>query len=163
MQTHLERVGVPQWTEEEQAFAKACQRDMGIAEKGMMTTVTPLQPEVTLGGSSDVADVSWLTPTMGLAMPTLPLGVSLHTWPVTACGGMSIGYKATIAAAEVLALTAMDILTDADLRAAARADLERRVDGRPYISPLPETQESPLGLPGWVAEKAKVAFAEAIN
>jgi len=155
MQRHMERVGVPQWTEEEQAFAKACQREMRVPEKGMATFVVPLQPEVTLGGSSDVSDVSWLTPTIGLAMPTLPLGVSLHTWPVTACGGMSIGWKATVAATEVLALTAMDILTDADLRTAARADFEKRMEGKVYESPLPETQESPLGLPDWVKGKAE--------
>jgi aminobenzoyl-glutamate utilization protein B len=97
---------------------------------------------------------------MGLAMPSVPLGVSLHTWPVTACGGMSIGWKATMAAAEVLALTAMDILTDAELRTAARADFAQRMEGKVYASPLPESQITPLGLPGWVAEKAKAALAE---
>ena len=34
--------------------------------------VIPLQPEVAIGGSSDVADVSWNTPTMGVVMPTAP-------------------------------------------------------------------------------------------
>lgn len=163
MQTYMQQVGVPKWTEEEQAFAKACQREMGLPEQGMATFVVPLQPETPLGGSSDVSDVSWRTPTMGIAMPSVPLGVSLHTWPVTACGGMSIGWKATLAAAQVLALTAMDILTDADLRVAARADFEKRMEGRTYVSPLPETQETPLGLPEWVAGMAAKTFAEVID
>ena len=147
MQAHLERVGVPAWSEEEQAFARECQREMGLAENGLATRVLPLMPEPTLGGSSDVAEASWITPTMGIAMPTMPLGVALHTWPVTACGGMSIGRNGALAAAKVLALTALDVLTDAELRAAARADFERRTEGFTYVSPLPPEQQHPFGLP----------------
>jgi hypothetical protein len=31
---------------------------------------------------------------MGLSMPTLPIGISLHTWAATASHGMQIGLKA---------------------------------------------------------------------
>jgi aminobenzoyl-glutamate utilization protein B len=146
MQAHLERVGAPSWTEEEQAFAKACQKEMGLAEKGLSSSVNPLLPEPKMGGSSDVAEASWITPTMGITMPTWPLGISAHTWPVTACGGMSIGQKGTLAAAKVLTLTALDLLTDAELRVAARADLDRRKGDYKYKSPLPPKQKHPLGL-----------------
>jgi aminobenzoyl-glutamate utilization protein B len=146
MQAHLERVGVPEWTEEEQAFAKACQKEMGLAEKGLSTGVIPLLPEPKIGGSSDVAEASWNTPTMGVALPTYPLGVSAHTWVVTACGGMSIGQKGALAAAKVITLTALDLLTDADLRKAARADFDRRKGDYIYTSPLPARQKHPLGL-----------------
>jgi aminobenzoyl-glutamate utilization protein B len=82
---------------------------------------------------------------MGVAMTTMPLGVSHHTWPVTACGGMSIGFRGMLAAAEVLTLSALDILGDAELRAAARADFERRTRGE-YKSPLPPERTRPLAL-----------------
>src|SRR5829696_8614346 len=62
----------------------------------------------------------------GVVMPTMPLGITLHTWPVTACGGMSIGFGSAVAATEVLARTALDVLTDAGLRTDARSDFERR-------------------------------------
>ena len=136
MQVHLEKVGPPRWTSEEQDFARACQREAGVADAGLCTAVTPLQDEPAIGGSSDVGDVSWNTPTMGIVMPTMPLGVTLHTWPVTACGGMSIGSRATLAASEVLVRTALDLLTDTELRADARSDFERRTAGRPYESLL---------------------------
>lgn len=150
MQQHLDQVGTPQWSEEEQAFARECQQHMGVPQHGLMTKVTPLQPEPTLGGSSDVADVSWITPTMGVSVPTMPLHVALHTWPVTACGGMSIGVKGTLVAAQVLVQTALDVLTDAELRAATRADFERRTAGFTYVSPLPPEQQQPHGLPAWL-------------
>lgn len=145
MQQHLEAVGVPAWTDDEQAFARECQANMGLPEAGLATHVVPLQPEVAIGGSSDVADVSWNTPTMGVVMPTVPLGVSMHTWAVTACGGMSIGLKAALAVTDVLTRTALDVFADAELRAAARADFERRTEGVEYVSPIPEGQAGPRG------------------
>ena len=137
MQVHLERVGVPEWTEEEQRFARECQENFGVEARGMAAEVLPLSEEVTLGASSDVGDVSWNAPTMGCTMPAWPQGISAHTWPVVACGGTSIGLKAALHAARVLAGTGAEILTDEGLRAAARADFERRTRGRPYVSPLP--------------------------
>jgi aminobenzoyl-glutamate utilization protein B len=150
MQAHLDRVGVPAWTEEEQAFARECQRELRIEEKGLATSVLALQPERTAGASSDVAEASWKTPTMGILMPTMPLDVTWHTWPVTACGGMSIGLRGALAAAEVLTLTALDVVTDAELRAAARTDFEQRTSGYEYVSPLRPDQLQPEGLPVWL-------------
>ncbi len=145
MQEHLTRVGAPEWTDEEQAFARECQANMDLPQLGLSSDVIPLQPEMPIGGSSDVADVSWNTPTMGVVMPTTPLGVSMHTWPVTACGGTSIGVKGAVAAAQVLALMALDVFTDEELRDAARADFERRTDGFEYVSPIPADQAGPKG------------------
>ena len=69
----------------------------------------------------------------------------MRTWPVTACGGTSIGVKGAVAAAQVLALTALDILTDGELRADARADVEGRTEGFEYVSPIPPDQTGPRG------------------
>jgi aminobenzoyl-glutamate utilization protein B len=145
MQEHVERVGTPHWTDEEQAFARECQANMGLPQLGLAGDVLPLQPEIAIGGSSDVADVSWNAPTMGIFMPTVPLGVSMHTWAVTACGGTSIGLKGAVAAAQVLTLTALDVLTDEQLRDAARADFDRRTEGVAYVSPISPEQRGPRG------------------
>jgi aminobenzoyl-glutamate utilization protein B len=150
MQAHLEQVGAPTWSEDDLTFARACQQQVGLKELGLATKVQPLMKAPVLGGSSDVAEVSWNTPTMGIAMPTMPLNVSLHSWPVTACAGMAIGLKGTLAAARVLALTALDLLTDAELRTSARADFAKRTEGFTYVSPLSPEQKQPLGLPDWL-------------
>jgi aminobenzoyl-glutamate utilization protein B len=151
MQSHLERIGVPDFTEEEQAFARELQRNFGVTAQGMAATTTPLPAdEPAFGFSTDVGDVSWCTPTMGCGMPTVPLEVGLHTWAATACHGTSIGLKSTVQVARVLTATGIDILTDAELRQAARADFERRTNGKPYISPLGPEMVRPLELPHWV-------------
>jgi aminobenzoyl-glutamate utilization protein B len=152
MDAHLQTVGVPTWTDEEQAFARECQRNMGIAEQGLATFVMPLPNEVQMGGSSDVGDVSWVTPTMGVALPAWPLNISAHTWAATACSGTTIGHKAAFAAAHVLLLTVLDLMTDAALREAARADFARRTEGFTFVSALPPEQKQPFGLPEWLRE-----------
>jgi len=154
MQSHMDRVGVPGYTAEEEAFAREVQRNCGVEAQGMATTTTPLRAdEPAFGFSTDVGDVSWCVPTMGCNMPTVPLDVSLHTWAATACHGTSIGLKGAVHAARVLTATGVDILTDADLRQAARADFERRTNGEPYVSPLGPEMEGPLEIPDWVLQE----------
>ncbi len=141
---HRQMAAVPlDWTEDEQGFARAIQREMGLPERGMARRLLPVLGEIPTGSGTDLGDVSFLVPTGVFGWPTLPLGVSLHSWGVTACGGMSIGDKASLASARVLAGVGHDLLTDAGLRAAARADLERRLDGYRYVSPLPAGQRVP--------------------
>ncbi len=155
MQSHLERIGVPDYTDEELVFATELQRNFGVEPQGMVDTISPLPgDEPAFGFSTDVGDVSWCTPTMGCGMPTVPQEVGLHTWAATACHGTSIGLKGAIAAARVLAATGVDILTDADLRQAARADFERRTQGKPYASPLGPEMKRPLEIPDWVLQES---------
>jgi aminobenzoyl-glutamate utilization protein B len=154
MQTHFERIGLPQWTEAEQAFARELQQNNGLEPKGLMAVPLPLPAEPKLGGSTDVGDVSYCTPTMGLGMPSIPIGISLHTWSATASHGMSIGLKCAIQMAKVLTATGLEVLTDSDLRQAAREDFERRTAGKPYVSPLPSDRKEPFGLPDWMREDA---------
>ena len=120
---------------------------------GLATKLSPLAPETSVGGSTDVADVSWNTPTGVFVMPTLPLGVGLHTWPVTACGGMSIGLKGALAAAAVMTATGYDLLTDAELRVAARADFEKRKGDIKYVSAVSQEQHDPADL-AWMLKDA---------
>jgi hypothetical protein len=41
---------------------------------------------------------------------------------------------------------AIDLLQDRDLRMSARHDLEERLAGKPYVSPIPEERRQPRGL-----------------
>lgn len=102
----------------------------------------PGEPE---GGSTDVADVSWVVPTLHLSVTTAPADTPWHAWPVVASGGMSIGHKGMLYAARTMAATMVDLYLDEAARAAIRQEwLEDRGD-RVYDSflgdgppPLPE-------------------------
>jgi len=149
MHRHMAARGLD-WSEAEQDFARACQREMGVPEAGLATTITPAFGEVRAGGSSDVGDVSWSTPTALFVWPTLPLGVGLHTWPVTACAGMSIGDKASLATAAIMAGAGFDLMTDAELRRVVREDFETRKGDTTYVTPLPPERTRPDGIPDFL-------------
>ena len=126
------------FSEDEHAFAKAIQKETGVPEKGLVTTLkafddTPGPPE---GGSTDVADVSWNIPTIHLSVTTAPLGAPWHGWPVVACGGMSIGHKGMIWASKALAATMIDLYRDPKLVQSVQAEFTKSTEGtvyKPYI------------------------------
>ena len=88
--------------------------------------IQPYQPRPA-GGSTDVADVSWVVPTVGITTATWVPGTPAHSWQAIAAGGMSIGEKGMIVAAKALAVTAVDLFTDDDLLSAAKAEYSERV------------------------------------
>ncbi len=143
---HLEAVPL-RWTDEETRFAHACQRAMGVPEAGLATRVLPFIEQASAGGSTDVGDISYQVPVGLFGWPTLPLGIGLHTWPVTACGGMSIGDKASLNTAIILAAAGFELMTQPALLAAARDDFRRRRGDRPFASAIPASRTRPLGLP----------------
>lgn len=140
---YLNQLGAPKWTDEEQTFAKQMQKSEGYDEVGMSSVITPDPKGISIGGASDVGDISYITPTMGLAVACWPLGFAPHTWAATACNGMSIGQKGMMRAAEVLAITGLDLITDIAFLAAAKSEFLERTGGKKYKS-LCQSDTPPL-------------------
>lgn len=143
MQRNLEEVGAPAFGETEQQFARELQRGLGLPEKGLDTTIETLaaglgEPE---GGSTDVSDVSHITPTVGLSVATAGVGLPWHSWATAASHGIPGASRAAVTAAGVIALTGLDLLTTPDLVAKARADFMQRTAGRKYRSALAPGQK----------------------
>jgi len=95
-------------------------------------------------GSTDVAEVSWITPTVEFNTAAFVVGVPGHSWQHTAISGTSIGHKSTIFAARAMAATVIDLLSEPGLLEAAKADWCRRTEGLVYRSPLPADLQPPL-------------------
>jgi aminobenzoyl-glutamate utilization protein B len=96
------------------------------------------------GGSTDVGDVSWVVPVAGFSTACWVPGTPGHSWQAVACGGTTIAKKGMNLASRTLAATAWDLFTDADLRAAAKEELTKRLDGRKYTAMLEKGQKPPL-------------------
>jgi metal-dependent amidase/aminoacylase/carboxypeptidase family protein len=63
---HLQAIPL-EWTAEEQAFARACQKAMGVPEAGMATRLLPKLPDTTAGGgSTDIGDTATPAPSPSL-------------------------------------------------------------------------------------------------
>jgi aminobenzoyl-glutamate utilization protein B len=144
MNDHMNRHFPIEWTNEEQAFAKAIQKEMGKPEDGMAGTVMPIPTNLEMGGSSDVGDVSWNVPTMGAVYSSWPRHIAPHQWGCVATNGMSIGRKASLHAAHVIAATGIDLLTEPDLLKAVRDEFDKRTAGKPYKT-LNESKTNPQG------------------
>lgn len=145
---NLELVGPPKFSEEEKAFARRCQEPL-IQEFGkqfpvaLEESIRPLTPGGQARGSTDVGDISWHVPTGGFRTVCFPAESPGHSWQNVASIGSSIGEKGTIYAAKVFAVTAIDLLEDPQLVAAAKADHQTRMQDRKYTSLVPEGQKPP--------------------
>ena len=110
MHQNLQTVGgvpyTPQETDFAQAISKTFDKQIPIDEAATIKDFRELQSG---GGSTDVGDVSWTVPTVGLATATWVPGSSAHSWQSTAASGMSIGQKGMLVAAKTLAITALDL------------------------------------------------------
>jgi aminobenzoyl-glutamate utilization protein B len=111
MGSNLKSVGGYALTSSEQAFAKQIQQTPGMQTVDLATTnqIFLNHPDPSGGGSTDVGDVSWVVPTVGLGTATWVPGTAAHSWQAVAAGGMSIGRKGMLVAAKTLALTAIDL------------------------------------------------------
>ena len=109
-----------------------------LLDEGLSGAVWPIRDrDKKGGGSTDVADVSWITPTSQIGTACFPLGVPGHSWANTSTSGVSIGQKGMLHAAKAMALTAAAFYVDPELRAAARAEFAASTAGRPYRCPIP--------------------------
>jgi aminobenzoyl-glutamate utilization protein B len=148
MYENMKWIGPIEYTEEEQNFARAMQRNAGIEEKGVDGSIqdwreTSADPE---GGSTDVGDVSWVVPVINMTAATAPAGVPWHSWAVVASSAHSIGHKGMIFAAKALGTTAIDVLLDSEARGSVIDEFKKNTEGHEYQSFIPADRR-PLPRP----------------
>lgn len=124
MQANIEKVGLPAWTSDEQTFAKAVQKLVGGDQDGLATKLKPLgkptDPPVS-GGSDDIGDISWTMPTVVLNYPSNIPNLPGHNWANAISMATPIAHKGVVVGGKVVAMTALDLLTDPKLLAQAKA------------------------------------------
>ena len=138
VQANLQWLGPQSYDEAEQSFARAIQRATGVAEVGMDASVKPLEGQELRGHSTDVGDVSWVTPTLTATIATAPVGTPWHAWPVVATGGMSIGHKGLLRASKVLAATMVDLYERPAAVEQIRAEFKAKKGDVTYKAYIPD-------------------------
>lgn len=123
MARNIHAVGLPDWTEDDQAFAMAVQELVDADEKEGLATeakglVDPPEEPIS-GGSDDIGDVSWNVPTVTLRFPSNIKGTIGHHWSSAIAMATPIAHKGATQGAKVVAATVIDLLTDAGLREAS--------------------------------------------
>lgn len=140
IQANFEWLGPIKYTAEEQEFARQIQRTTGVEAKGLNGDIQPWEdpkPDPP-GGSTDVADVSWIVPVLHLSVTTAPEGAPWHAWPVVACGGMSIGHKGLTQAAKALATTMVDLFENPEVVAKIQTEFKEKTTGQVYKPYIPD-------------------------
>ncbi|MBC8530300.1 M20 family metallopeptidase [Gehongia tenuis] len=89
-------------------------------------------------GSTDVGDVSWVCPVGQVYTACSPATIALHSWAYTACGNTSFAHKGLLLAAKVMAASAIDLLENPDLVEKAQAEHRHQLGGSVYRCPIPE-------------------------
>jgi aminobenzoyl-glutamate utilization protein B len=131
MYENIKKVGLPQWSEEDQTLAKALQKELKVPVRGLAAKVSEMRPPrvqttdtgdgegaanmPTGGGSDDIGDVSWVVPTITLRYPSNIPGGPGHNWADGIAMATPIAHKGVIAGAKVQAMTMLDILLHPDL------------------------------------------------
>jgi aminobenzoyl-glutamate utilization protein B len=149
LEKNMHAIGQPSYTDEDRAFAKAISSgyDAISKEKGLESNFIPLsfmdkflhegvEPAHDVGkslkASTDLGDVSWITPTAMFGVATWPLGVLAHTWQATASSGSGVGFHAMHYASKVLAASLAELYTDKSLLEAAKAEFAKATNGHKY-------------------------------
>lgn len=136
MHDNLSKVGGLTYSAEEKAFADKIAVSLGQKEADLATAknVQPYKTEARAFGSTDVGDVSFTVPTVGMGAATWVPGTPAHSWQAVAAGGTSIGKKGMMVAAKTLTLTAIDLFKNKDLVAKAKAEfIEKRGADFKYV------------------------------
>jgi aminobenzoyl-glutamate utilization protein B len=123
VQANIARVGLPQWTDEEQTFAKAVQRLVEGREIGLTTTLKPLEAppaQPVSGGSDDIGDVSWVAPTVTVRYPSNIPNLPGHNWSNAISMATPIAHKGIVAGSKTIAMTMIDLLMRPELVREAR-------------------------------------------
>jgi len=116
---NIQRVGLPEWTEDDHRLAKGIQIELGQEAEGLATELGELGGPVNLarslgGGSDDIGDVSWNMPTVTLRYPANMPGLPGHNWANAISMATPVAHKGTLAGAKVQALTLLDLFLDGE-------------------------------------------------
>ena len=112
MYKHIRAVGLPEWSADDQLLARAVQKEIGSNDTtGLAIRLDSLAEPPSRrssGGSDDIGDVSWVTPTVTLRFPANIPGLPGHHWSNAIAMATPIAHKGAVAGAKVMARTALE-------------------------------------------------------
>ncbi|MBG0858418.1 MAG: amidohydrolase [Bacteroidales bacterium] len=160
---NIELVGMPQWTDDENNFARSLQKNLGAKEAGYPVKIgewTPPSGTQSGGASTDVGEVSLIAPLATLDFPGGVPGAIGHHWSTVAAGYGTAAWKGLNAGARVMAGTALDLLTNTKLLNEIKSEFAEYSRTHPYKSFLPEGARPPLNLNRELMDKYRRAMMD---
>lgn len=132
----------PEYTPQEEAFAKALQDSMDPdsvkrekklygEDEVMFRGVAPREQWIRtpLTASSDSGDISQIMPLCLIQAACWPLGCAPHTWQTSAAAGSTFGEKGALFAAKAIAGTAVDLFTKPEVAGKIQKEFQENDPG----------------------------------
>ncbi|WP_280166058.1 M20 family metallopeptidase [Priestia aryabhattai] len=151
MYRSFQELGIPEHDEEELQLAKKIHSTLSeqernrtkkpiqnVKDEALSRWLDPYEGPLPLYGSTDVGDVSWITPTVQCTTACFVFDSSPHSWQWVTLGATSIAHKGMLHAGKVIAATAVEVLQNPELIDEAKVELKERLQGKEYISPIPK-------------------------
>jgi aminobenzoyl-glutamate utilization protein B len=149
---NIKLVGMPKWSEDDQAFAKAVQTANKRELKPLSTTIGDLSTPETrkaggFGASDDIGDIMWTVPTITIRFPANIPNMIAHNKLAAIAMATPIAHKGAVAGAKAVAMTVLDLVTSPALIAKAR-DFQQNVQFKEdhYAPVIAETDQPAIWL-----------------
>ena len=149
LQSNIEKVGMPEWSEADQTLARAAQMELESKPTGLNMKVPPLRPPAERpanAGSDDIAEVSWNVPTVNLRYPGNIPGMIGHHWSSGIAMATPVAHKGAVAGAKAMAMTMADLLLRPELLQNARSYFTEQTKETKWVSLVPEGTTAPIHL-----------------
>jgi aminobenzoyl-glutamate utilization protein B len=154
LQRNIETVGMPAWTEEEQALARELQKNANVKVEGLKCEISPLKGQaVQRPSANDAGDVSWKVPMAKFYYPSNVPNITSHHWGAGVVLAHSIAHKGALAGAKAFAASVVKCFSKPAVVDEAKRSFKEELAGVEYKSLLPAEQKPPLELNRALMEK----------
>ena len=156
----IERVGMPEWTKDEDQLARQLQGKANVKVTGLKRELTPMRgPAVQKPSANDSGDISWKLPMVKVYFPANIPGINFHHWAAGVCLATSIAHKGAAAGAKVIAASVLECFENPALVGAAKETFKAEIGDTIFSSMLPKAQRPPLDLNRSMMEKYRPLLA----
>lgn len=145
---NIQAVGMPKWSADDQAFAKAVQtlnhrKIQPLADKVAPLNTPESRPRSIGGGTDDIGDIMWTVPTITMLFPSnIPNLIGHHALSAMAMA-TPIAHKGAVAAAKALSMTMLDLMTTPKLLSDAKDYFQNVQLKTDHYAPLITASDQP--------------------
>lgn len=149
----MKEVEMPVFDDEDNAFAQIMNEQTPnytkLLSSGAIQEGVPIHVEIypravnNLYASSDVGDVSYITPTVMFFTASYNIGAPGHSWQAVACSGNEIGFKGMLYGSRVMIQTFDKIRKNPEILVKAKEEFAQAMKGKRYTPQIPEDAKVP--------------------
>lgn len=140
-------VGAPNWSDEDETFARSVQAAAKVKQDGLKRTVAVMKgPAQQRPAANDAGDVSWKVPMAKVYFPANLPNINFHHWAAGSALATPIAHKGAVAGAKVMAGAVIECLVDPAIVPEAKRTFAAETADVAYVPMLPPDQKPPLDL-----------------